>query len=109
MPPAAGGGRPLALGAAFDTGPVPREAYAPASVAAGSAPLARRAPAVLAPGAGRAGGSQHPPRRREPSEVRSMLAGYTSGVSRARRTTTHGPTLGQTHGQTHAPDSQEER
>ncbi|PWJ55668.1 Signal transduction histidine kinase [Quadrisphaera granulorum] len=83
MPPATGVAPALA---AFETGRIPREPYRPAAVSAGGAPLARRAPTASAPTVTqRPPGGQHPPRRREPSEVRSMLAGYTSGVSRARR------------------------
>ncbi|MGQ7295867.1 ATP-binding protein [Quadrisphaera sp. KR29] len=84
MPPATGVSPALA---SFETGRVPREPYRPAALASGAAPLARRAPAPSsAPTAPRGPAAQHPPRRREPSEVRSMLSGYTSGVSRARRT-----------------------
>ncbi|TNM69353.1 HAMP domain-containing protein [Streptomyces sp. NP160] len=83
MPPATGVSPALA---SFETGRIPREPYRPAALSTGSAPLVRRAPSGVPAAPSRPVGGQHPPRRREPSEVRSMLAGYTSGVSRARRT-----------------------
>lgn len=84
MPPATGVSPALA---SFETGRIPREPYRPSAHASGAAPLARRAPSSSpSSSAPRSAVAQHPPRRREPSEVRSMLAGYTSGVSRARRT-----------------------
>ncbi|MBF5083169.1 ATP-binding protein [Quadrisphaera sp. INWT6] len=108
--PAAGGpgGRPLAL-AVFETGEIPREAYRPAAVSSGAAPLVRRTSGSAlptrpagSPAVSRSAGGQHPPRRREPADVRTMLAGYTSGVSRARRAE-------QAHGQVPAQEPQEDR
>jgi len=116
--PAAGGpgGRPLAL-AVFETGEVPREAYRPAAVSTGAAPLVRRtAGSALptrpagTPAAARPAGGQHPPRRREPADVRTMLAGYTSGVSRARRAGARPDgRVEQAHGQVPAQEPQEDR